>query len=140
MIPPVKQIIKKAKSQKFDVNNSACALFHIMANVGGVVGLLTRNSIIDIDELEQVDPSESFNFLNFLPEKTQEKLKEIAQNHLIVASFMTNSSLKHDKGEWHIVCSSYYKMRIKTILNHVDQNYLKKNHRRKDEITHFHFK
>ena len=141
LTPKKIDIIKKnAKTEAFDCNNAASALFHVMANIGGDIGLITRNSINSTDDIEQVSPEESFLWLSFLPEETAERLKEIAKNHLVTSSFITNSSRKYDTGEWHIVCCSYQKMRIKTILSHLDPKEIKKPERKIDDLTTFHFK
>jgi hypothetical protein len=138
-IKKTKAIKNKATAIAFDTNNHASALFYIMANVGGMVGLLTRN-FSSIYEIEQVSQENSFNFLNFLPKETQEELMVIAKNHLVISTFITNSSHKYDRGDWHVVCCSYQKIRIKTILSHVNSEYLKKGTRKTDELTTFHFK
>ena len=133
-----KKIAKKAKSKRFDMNNSAIGLFHIMANCGGLIGTLTRNMTEGIEEIELADSEkEAFLFLRFLTEETQAKLKEQAKQ-LVVATFITNEG--HHDQHWHIVLDSYRKMRIKTIIKHIPQEGLIKSHRKKDSVTTFHMK
>jgi hypothetical protein len=133
-----KKIAKKAKSNRFDMNNSAMGLFHIMANCGGLIGVLTRNMTEGVEEIELADSEEeAFLFLKFLPKDTQAKLKEQAEQ-LVVATFITNEGYHNQ--HWHLVIDSYRKMRIKTIIKHIPQEELTKSHRKKDSVTTFHTK
>ena len=133
-----KKIAKKAKSTRFNINNSAVSLFHVMANCGGLIGVLTRNMVEGIQEIELAkSEKEAFSFLKFLPKDTQTKLIEQA-NQLVVATFITNEG--YENQHWHIVLDSYRKMRIKTIIRHITAEELRKPQHKKDCATAFHTK
>jgi hypothetical protein len=129
------KIAKKAKTTKFDINNNAVSLFHIMASCGGLVGLITRN-MVEMDEIENAaSEEEAFSFLKFLPPLDQAKLRDQAKD-LVKASFTTNEG--HGNQHWHLVLCSYRKMRIKTIIKHIPQETLKKMELKNDCLTTFH--
>ena len=135
-----KKIAQAAKAQRFNFNNDAASLYYVMANIGGIFGIIVRNQYSDaIEYIENADTEdEAFSFLNFLEENTIKKLREQAKN-LCTASFITNDK-KDDQHnmKWHLVLDGYKKMRIQTICRAYSEEKLKRNDNRyKEDLTVF---
>ena len=135
----IAKIAKKAKAQRFDVNNEAACLYYIMANIGGIFGIIVRNQYYDaIDHIEGLSTEEeAFQFLNFLDQDTIDKLREQAKG-LCTASFITNDKSDNYGMKWHLVMDSYKKMRNQTICRAYPVEKLKRNDNRyKENMTVF---
>ena len=135
-----KKIARRAKKQRFDINNDAACLYNIMANIGGIFGIVTRNQLPDaIDHIESSGPEEAFSFLDFLEDQsTIDKLRAQAKG-LCTASFITNDK-RDDQYDmkWHLVMDGYKKMRIQTICRAYPIEKLKRNDNRyKESMTLF---
>ena len=51
-----KKIAQAAKAQRFNFNNDAASLYYIMANIGGIFGIIVRNQYSDaIEYIENAD-------------------------------------------------------------------------------------
>lgn len=136
----IAKIAKVAKAQRFSFNNDAACLYHIMANIGGIFGIIVRNQYYDaIDKIEGLEnEEEAFQFLEFLDQNVINQLRNQAKG-LCTASFITNDK-KDDQYDmkWHLVVDGYKKMRIQTICRAYPINKLKRNDNRyKENMTVF---
>ena len=136
----IAKIAKKAKSQRFNISNDAACLYYIMANIGGIFGIIVRNQFYDaIDHIEsQNTEEEAFAFLEFLDENIIDQLRAQAKG-LCKASFITNEKqLDEYEMKWNLVMDGYKKMRIQTICRAYPIEKLKRNDNRyKESMTLF---
>jgi len=136
----IAKIAKVAKAQRFNFNNDAACLYYIMANIGGIFGIIVRNqypNAIDIIENEATE-DEAFKFLKFLEQNVIDQLRNQAKG-LCAASFITDEK-RDDQYDmkWHLVVDGYKKMRIQTICRNYPIEKLKRNDNRyKESMTVF---